>query len=177
MKCYYHPEVDATATCADCGKAICQDCAVDMGGKLHCRECLARGSQSAAVPMAPTTPTNQMARNSMLFGLGGWLAWLILLCFNITIGSLFTAATAGIGAVCLLPLVIIPYLGWVPAVITGHKAIKELNEVGNEEQGRGMALTGLISGYIALGITLILCLLIAVLTLAGASVPLLEEFM
>lgn len=27
MKCFYHPELDAVATCLDCGKGLCQECA------------------------------------------------------------------------------------------------------------------------------------------------------
>jgi len=175
MKCYYHPEVEAVATCAECGKAVCQDCSVSVGGKLHCRECLATGSVPSQVTSVPTTPTNRMALISMLLGLGGWLVWLLLLCFNSTIGSLIALGTMGVGLICLIPLGLIPYLGWIPAVVTGHMAIKQLNEEGNIERGRGMALTGLISSYLALGLTLISCLLLAVLTVAGVSVPFIEE--
>jgi hypothetical protein len=81
----------------------------------------------------------------------------------------------GVGSICVIPLGLIPYLGWIPAVVTGHMAIKQLNEEGNIERGRGMALTGLISSYLALGLTLISCLLLAVLTVAGVSVPFIEE--
>ena len=81
----------------------------------------------------------------------------------------------GVGLICLIPLGLVPYLGWIPAVVTGHMAIKQLNEEGNRERGRGMALTGLISGYLALGLTLVSCLLLVVLIFAGVSIPIIDE--
>lgn len=43
MKCYIHPEVDAVGTCTSCGRAICSECAVEVGDKFVCRDCLAAG--------------------------------------------------------------------------------------------------------------------------------------
>ena len=41
MNCYYHPNTPAVATCRDCGKAICRDCATEMtNGDLLCPSCL-----------------------------------------------------------------------------------------------------------------------------------------
>ena len=40
MKCYIHPKIDALGTCSDCGKGLCKECAVEVGNKLKCRECL-----------------------------------------------------------------------------------------------------------------------------------------
>lgn len=40
MNCYYHPELDANATCKTCGKALCNDCAVQFGNIIKCRECI-----------------------------------------------------------------------------------------------------------------------------------------
>jgi TM2 domain-containing membrane protein YozV len=47
MKCYIHPEVDAVGTCVSCHKAICNECVVEVAGKLICRECLASGKNKA----------------------------------------------------------------------------------------------------------------------------------
>jgi len=43
MKCYVHPEVDPVGTCTSCGRGICGECAVEVQGKLVCRDCLAAG--------------------------------------------------------------------------------------------------------------------------------------
>ncbi len=41
MNCFYHPNTPAVATCRDCGKAICRDCATEMTyGDLLCPSCL-----------------------------------------------------------------------------------------------------------------------------------------
>ena len=43
MNCYVHGEKEAVGTCTRCGKAVCSDCAVHVGGRLICRNCLAVG--------------------------------------------------------------------------------------------------------------------------------------
>ncbi len=41
MKCFYHQEKDAVATCQQCGKAVCRDCVVTIdGNKQYCPDCL-----------------------------------------------------------------------------------------------------------------------------------------
>jgi hypothetical protein len=38
MNCYLHPEIAAVAVCANCGKALCRECAKNYKGKtcIHC---------------------------------------------------------------------------------------------------------------------------------------------
>ena len=43
MECNAHPGVDAIGTCTSCGKNICEGCAVEVEGKLVCRDCLSAG--------------------------------------------------------------------------------------------------------------------------------------
>ncbi|MBI2834374.1 MAG: hypothetical protein HYX76_08110 [Acidobacteria bacterium] len=38
MRCFYHRERDAVATCKNCGRGVCPDCAVDVGNGLACRD-------------------------------------------------------------------------------------------------------------------------------------------
>ena len=40
MKCSNHPRTESSATCAECGKALCSVCAVEMDQESWCRECL-----------------------------------------------------------------------------------------------------------------------------------------
>jgi len=70
MKCYYHPEVEAVATCSNCGKAICQTCSVDVAGRLTCQRCLASGNV-ARLQAQPTKPTNTLAIVSLVLGVLG----------------------------------------------------------------------------------------------------------
>ncbi len=41
MKCYIHPDVDATGACTRCGKMICSSCSTEIDGRLVCRDCAA----------------------------------------------------------------------------------------------------------------------------------------
>lgn len=43
MNCYQHTDRESVGTCTSCGRAICNDCAVEMQGKLVCRVCLEEG--------------------------------------------------------------------------------------------------------------------------------------
>jgi len=40
LRCYLHPEAEARLTCALCGRALCDSCAVQVEGKAYCRPCL-----------------------------------------------------------------------------------------------------------------------------------------
>lgn len=53
----------------------------------------------------------------------------------------------------LLGFTFAPFIGSVAAVITGHLALNQIKHT--QEQGRGMAVAGLILGYVALGLILV----------------------
>ncbi len=38
MNCTNHPEVEAQGMCAYCGKPFCNDCLVEVKGRMYCRE-------------------------------------------------------------------------------------------------------------------------------------------
>ena len=40
MACYNHPDREAVATCSVCGRPICSDCYVEIGGNPYCKNCL-----------------------------------------------------------------------------------------------------------------------------------------
>jgi hypothetical protein len=48
MNCYIHNDRPAVGTCTSCGRPICSECAIEMNGKLVCRECLSSGKASAS---------------------------------------------------------------------------------------------------------------------------------
>jgi hypothetical protein len=37
LKCFYHDAVDAVATCKNCHRALCRQCAVDVGDGIACQ--------------------------------------------------------------------------------------------------------------------------------------------
>lgn len=62
----------------------------------------------------------------------------------------------------LLGWTVLPVVGAIAAIVTGHLAKKEIRESNNALSGDGMALAGLILGYVQIGILVlgILCLLV-----------------
>lgn len=120
MKCYVHPEAEAVATCTGCGKAVCQTCAIDVGGKIFCQQCLASGvpTQRAAIER---TPTNPLAIISLALGILG----LIGCCCGGSIGGLIFG---------------------LPAAITGWVARRQILEGSQPDQALTLATVGLVLG-------------------------------
>ncbi len=116
---------------------------------------------------------NNMALASIIAGLGGWLFFIMSWCLGIVLGIV----TFGIGNICMIPVWVLILIAWVVSIVTGHIAIKQIKDSGNVEGGRGMAITGLISGYAGLGLNCLLLVVILVLVIAGASIPLFEEIL
>ena len=127
MKCHSHPEIDAVATCANCGKAICQSCSVDVSGKTYCQQCLA---SKPIKPASSATPTNPLAIVSLILGILG-------------LGGCFCAG--GIGGFIL----------GIPAAIVGWIARKQILESETEQQGMPLAMAGLILGSILVILSII----------------------
>lgn len=65
----------------------------------------------------------------------------------------------------ILGWTILPVLGSIAAIITGHLGKKEIKESHGALTGDGMATTGLILGYIQLGFFILLLLVALVLIL------------
>ena len=68
---------------------------------------------------------------------------------------------------------VLPFIGSIVAIITGHMAKSEIKKGGGMVTGNGMATAGLILGYlnIALGVCLICVLFILPLLGLGLSIP------
>ena len=119
-------------------------------------------NQYTSTPTAQ--PNNRMALTSLISGIVAWVLWLLLLCFNWTIGLVFSLATAGLSGLCFGALGFLPVSPWIIGVVTGHLGISQIGGTG--EGGKGMAIAGLIMGY--LGLVLTLCTLVfAVLAWLG----------
>ena len=126
-------------------------------------------------PFAPQN--NKMALTSIIAGLGGWLGAIIFICLNFVTGAI-GFLTFGLGAIlgiCLIPIQILIPIAWIVGIVTGHIALKQIKDGGDVQGGRGMAIAGLISGYLGIGIFCLLLIGFIGLILTGASIPLLEE--
>jgi hypothetical protein len=95
------------------------------------------GPPARPVPASPAWPAPQAQRTN---------------------GLAIAALACGVGQV----------VAWFPAglaaIILGHKARRQIRETG--EQGDGMALAGLVLGYIGIGFTLLLVVVIVLLAVA-----------
>ena len=68
----------------------------------------------------------------------------------------------------LVGLLIIPLLGSIAGVVTGHMSLGQIKRTG--EQGRGLALAGTIIGYVGLAFVLLgIILLLALVPLLIAT--------
>lgn|GEM_PF-3207863 len=55
MKCYFHQGKEAVGACVSCGKGLCEECKIELYGKLHCKQCIERKSitQEQIYPQYP----------------------------------------------------------------------------------------------------------------------------
>lgn len=45
MKCYKHSDIDAVGACTSCGHFVCEDCKIEINGKIICKECVSNGNR------------------------------------------------------------------------------------------------------------------------------------
>jgi len=63
--------------------------------------------------------------------------------------------------------VIIPLIGAIVAIITGHMAKNEIRSSNGQLTGDGMATAGLVLGYVQIGLTVVACCCLAALMATG----------
>ncbi len=69
MKCFYHPQLDAVGTCAQCHKMACRHCIEDIGGSLLCMSCLSiRQHQAELEEQSIEQVAIQRTRNRIRWG-------------------------------------------------------------------------------------------------------------
>jgi hypothetical protein len=71
----------------------------------------------------------------------------------------------GVGAICVAPLLCVPPLASLVAIVAGHLSLREISS--SDEGGRGMAISGLVMGYLGIGLALVFAILFVVLPLLG----------
>lgn len=68
--------------------------------------------------------------------------------------------------ICGVSQVFVWFLAGIPAIVLGHMARKQIRQTG--EQGDGMALAGMILGYIGMALTVLLVIIIVIIGIAAA---------
>ena len=117
MKCYVHPDVDPIGTCTSCGRGICSDCAVEVQGKLVCRDCLAKGKVTTRKYDPNTAFLIELIGGFFgLLGIGyiyvgrtndGVLRLVIWLLYDVIAAITVTALTAVLVGVICIPIVLV----------------------------------------------------------------------
>lgn len=69
----------------------------------------------------------------------------------------------------LLGLIGLALIGPILGVIFGHMALGEIKRSNGAVGGQGLAMAGLIIGYVELGLTLLFCAVIAIVIIASAA--------
>jgi hypothetical protein len=62
---------------------------------------------------------------------------------------------------------IVPIIGQIVGIITGHMGLKQIKE--RAEKGHGLALAGVIIGYVTLGLTILITVILIIAFVAAAS--------
>jgi hypothetical protein len=111
-------------------------------------------------------PKNKLATTSLILGLVGWGLYILQWCFDLSIGLLLSAVTAGASAVCSTVLDVIPFLLWLVGIVIGHLALGQISQ--NKGVGRSRAIWGLVLNYS--GLLFILILAVGILLLIGTGI-------
>jgi len=106
VKCYFHDQRDAVGFCVTCGRAMCKQCAVTVGGRLHCESCYIE-SQLGPETQTPATegrtkPNAKVTPRPMLLSIGalGSLVGVVIPVVSFLLFSLWPE-----GPYSLLPLI------------------------------------------------------------------------
>ena len=116
---------------------------------------------------------NKLATTSLTLGILGWLFYVLQGCFDLTIGVLLAAVTAGSSAVCSAVLDFLTLGVWLAGILAGHVALGQIRQ--SKAPGRGRAACGLVLGYTGLVFTFLGIAIIIILVAAGVGVGILGK--
>jgi hypothetical protein len=97
----------------------------------------------------------------------GWSIYLLQWCFDLTIGIILAAFTAGASALCSTILDIIPFVLRLAGIVTGHVALNQIKRNVGPEHNR--AVWGLLLNYFGLFFTVISTIVVVILIAAGVG--------
>ena len=119
--------------------------------------------------------TNKLAKTSLMLGILGWCLYILQWCFDLTIGLLLAALTAGMSSICASVLDFLPFAVWLAGIVAGHVALGQIRHTG--APGRLRAVWGLVLCYVGLFFTILLIVIIIILIAGGVGVGILEKFL
>lgn len=78
MNCTNHPEKEAVGMCMYCGKPFCQDCLIEVKGKMYCKDDIgnvvdeAKQTSASATPVINITNSNESNNTNTNANVGGF---------------------------------------------------------------------------------------------------------
>jgi hypothetical protein len=118
-------------------------------------------------------PKNKLATASLILGLVGWAFYLLQWCFDLTLGLLLSAFTAGTSAVCSTILDVAPFALWLVGIVTGHTALVQIKR--NGDPGHSRAIWGLVLNYFGLFFIVVFTLIVVIMIATGVGVDILDR--
>ncbi len=130
MKCFYHKNREATNNCTICSHPLCDDCAVEVKGKVYCQDCLDKQLKEggAVPPERVKSPGLAGFLSAILPGLGQFYngqymkALVVILLFGAFISM--TSYGPRHGFVIFPLLIAATYLG---GIIDAYRTAKDIN--------------------------------------------------
>jgi hypothetical protein len=116
---------------------------------------------------------NKLSTTCLTLGILGWGVYLLQWCFDLTLGLLLAAVTAGTSAVCATVLDFLPFVLWISGILAGHVALGQIKQT--KAPGRRRAIWGLLLGYSGMVFTILFIALIVVLVAGGVGVGILDK--
>ena len=119
--------------------------------------------------------TNKLAKTSLMLGILGWCLYILQWCFDLTIGLLLAALTAGTSAICASVLDFLPFAVWLAGIVAGHVELGKIRDTG--APGRLRAVWGLVLGYVGLFFTILLIVILIILIAGSVGVGILDKIL
>ena len=120
MRCFYHPDRDAVATCKSCGKGLCQECAA-VYSPCSCQECVERNTAEriARHEQAKADALIDTNKEFVSACIKGVIASVVIVAFLVATNSADNPFTIGEFMLAALIFFFFPY-GW--AFLTWFRA-------------------------------------------------------
>ena len=125
--------------------------------------------------MESSSVTSKLARTSLTLGILGWILYILQWCFDLTLGLILAAVTAGSSAICATVLDFLPFVLWLIGILTGYVALGQIKQTGLT--GRRQATWGLVLSYTGMFFTILLIATIVALITMGVGVGVLDKLL
>ncbi len=118
---------------------------------------------------------NRPATTSLVLGILGWTIYLSQWCFDLTLGLVLMALTAGLSAICSTVLDVLPFGLWLGGLVSGHIALNQIRLTG--APGKGSALWGLLLSYFGVFFSVIIIVAVTLLIVTGVRAGWVEKLL